>query len=129
MTRSSPTREGVPERAPMLRPADDVRGRGRLVTPIRLVIVVALIGSLAYLAYALTVRDTSQIPMLASGAAVLGIVFLILAVSGARGTVEAGRAGRGGKALVVAMLGGIAATIAFGCFAGAIVLALVQQAA
>jgi hypothetical protein len=106
------------------------RGRGVYigpvrVTPVRVVLVLALIGTLAYLAYALTVRDTGQIPMLASGAAVLGIVFLGLAVAGGQGTLVAGREGRNKDAIAMALGGGIAAMIGFGALAGAIVLALV----
>jgi hypothetical protein len=95
------------------------------ITPVRVVLVVAAIGTLAYLAYALTVRDTSQIPMLASGAAVLGIVFLGLAVAGAHGTLVAGGERRNRDALALALGGGIAAMIGFGAIAGAVVLALV----
>ena len=90
----------------------------------RVVLVIALIGSLAYLALALTVRDTSQIPMLASGAAVLGLVFLGLAVAGAQGTLVAGREGRNRDAMAMALGGGISAMIGFGAIAGAVVLAL-----
>jgi len=98
------------------------------VTPVRVVLVIALFGTLAYLAYALTVRDTSQIPMLASGAAVLGLVFLGLAVAGGHGTLQAGREGRNRDAFALALGGGISAMIGFGCFAGAIVLAMVWRA-
>ncbi len=99
------------------------------VTPMRIVLLIALVGSFAYLAYALlVVRDTNAIPMLASGAAVLGIVFLALAVAGAKATWEAGRDGAAGQALLLAVGGGIAAMIGFGCFAGAVILALVIQA-
>lgn len=98
------------------------------ITPIRVVIALALIGSLAYLAFALTVRDTTQIPMLASGAAVLGVVFVALAISGALAAYRYGLDGAGGKAFGVAVVGGIAAMIAAGCFAAAVVLALVWQA-
>ena len=42
------------------------------LTPTRVFIGVALLGSVAYLVYALTVRDANQIPLLASGAAILG---------------------------------------------------------
>jgi hypothetical protein len=106
------------------------RGRGGIrITPMRIVLVLALIGSLAYIAFALTVRDTSQMPMLASGATVLGIVFLALAISGARGTYRAGGEGRSGQALTLAIGGGIAAMIGFGCFAAAIILALLLTAA
>src|SRR5207247_10624707 len=49
------------------------------ITVTGVLIAVALVGSLAYLAYAVTVRDASQIPLLASGAVVLGIVFAVIA--------------------------------------------------
>ncbi len=96
----------------------------------RLILLVALIGSFAYVAYAiLVVRDTSAIPMLALGAAILGVVFLALAVAGGRGTFQAGRDGRGRDAFLLAIGGGVAAMIAFGCFAGAIILTLVLTSA
>ena len=62
--------------------------------------------------------------MLTSGAAVLGIVFAALAIAGVVETVRAARADRPGRSLVAAVLGGIAGVIAFGCFAAAVVLAL-----
>lgn len=111
-----------------------VPGRGRgphvgpvRITPIRIVIALALVGTLAYLAFALTVRDTTQIPMLASGAAVLGVVFIALAVSGAMAAYRYGLDGAGGKAFGAAIVGGVAAMVAAGCFAAAVVLALVWQ--
>ena len=98
------------------------------ITPIRVVLAIALLGSLAYIAFAITVRDTSQIPMLASGAAVLGIVFSALALGGLIESYRAGQAGDGRLAIVLAIGGGVAAMIAAGCFAAAMVLALVWTA-
>ena len=49
------------------------------LTPTRVTLGIALFGSAAFLLYAITVRDASQIPLLSSGAAVLGMVL------GARG--------------------------------------------
>ena len=95
------------------------------ITPIRVMLVVALVGSLAYLLFAITVRDTSQIPMLASGAFVLGIVFAALAVGGAIETYRAGFGPNGRRAILLAVAGGVAAIISAGCFAAAMVLALV----
>src|SRR5204863_5025144 len=46
------------------------------VTATGVLILVALVLSLAYVGYAITVRDPSQIPLLASGLVVLGIVFI-----------------------------------------------------
>src|SRR4051794_20101628 len=42
------------------------------ITPTRVTLAVALVGSVLFLLYAITVRDTSQIPLLSSGAGVLG---------------------------------------------------------
>lgn len=97
------------------------------ITPTRVTLLVALIGSTAFLVYAITVRDLSQIPLLASGAAVLGIVFGALALSGVMGSVRAGRTGHGGRAFALSVGGGIAALIAAGCLAASIVLALVWR--
>src|SRR5207253_6742301 len=94
------------------------------LTPTRVTLAIALIGSAAFLVYAISVRDATQIPMLSSGAFVLGIVFTALALAGAVGTYRAGREGSGGRALLSALLGGVAAMIAFGCFSGAVILAL-----
>jgi hypothetical protein len=97
------------------------------VTPTRVALAIALVGSLAYLAFAITVRDASQIPMLSSGAAVLGFVFAALAALGVMGTWRAGVDGLSRRAFVLATLSGVAAMIAAGCFAAAIVLGLVLQ--
>jgi hypothetical protein len=94
------------------------------ITPTRVVLLVAVVGSIGYLAYAVTVRDAAQIPMLASGAAVLGIVFSALALAGVMETVRAARADRPGRSVVAAVFGGLAGIFAFGCFAAAAVLAL-----
>ena len=112
----------------------DARRRGNglrvgplTVTPLRVAMAVALLGSLAYVAFAITVRDASAIPMLSSGAAVLGIVFLALAVAGAASIKRAGDDGRNALAFAYALVGGGAAIIACGCFAAAVVLALLLQ--
>jgi hypothetical protein len=98
------------------------------ITPTRVFVGIALVGSIGYLVYALTVRDANQIPLLATGAAILGTVFAALAVLGVVRTYRAGRDGRGGSAVLSALAGGIAALIAFGAFATAAVLALLWRA-
>jgi RsiW-degrading membrane proteinase PrsW (M82 family) len=114
-------------------PAGQRRRRGVYVgpvriTPSRVLVVIALVGSIAYLLFAITVvRDVSQIPMLVSGAVVLGLVFLGLAVAGGIETYRAGREGASARALLMAVLGGGSSIVAMGCFAGAIVLSLVVQ--
>jgi hypothetical protein len=98
------------------------------LTPTRVTLFVALVGSGLFLAYSFTVRDASQIPLLSSGAGVLGIVFSALAVAGVIGTVQAARDRHGGRAMMLALAGGITALIAAFCFASAIILALVWRA-
>jgi hypothetical protein len=97
------------------------------VTPTRVTLVIALLGSVAFLAYALTVRESTQIPMLSAGAGVLGIVFCALALAGAISAYHSAQDGANGRAFGFAMLGGLAGLIAFGCFSGAVILALVWK--
>lgn len=96
------------------------------ITATFVMVVVAVVGSLAFLAYALTVREATQIPLLAAGMAVLGIVFGALAVSGLVATYRAGADGRSIRAMGLAILGGVASIIALLCFAGAILGALLS---
>ncbi len=84
-------------------------------------LAIALVGSLAYGVYALTNRDAS-IPLLASGAVVLGIVFGALAVYCLRSVWQAGLDGRDGRAIALGVVGGLAAMGAAGCAAAAIIL-------
>jgi hypothetical protein len=98
------------------------------ITATGVLIVVALLGSLAYLVYAITVRDASQIPLLASGAVVLGLVFGAIALVGARATWRSSLEGHDARAFGHAIVGGLAALFAAGCFAGAVILVLLQSA-
>jgi hypothetical protein len=98
------------------------------VTPTRVFLAVALFGSLLYLAYAVTVRDTSQIPALASGALVLGLVFGMLATVGGIETYRAARTGRAARSVVAAVTGGVAGIVSLACFAAAAILAVLSQA-
>ncbi len=94
----------------------------RRISPGLIFLVVAIVGSIAYMAYAVTVRDTSQIPLLASGAVVLAVVFGALAAYCLRSIWRAGADARGGRALLVALVGGGAAMAAAGFAAAAIIL-------
>jgi len=98
------------------------------VTPTRAFLAVALIGSLLYLGYAISVRDASQIPALASGALVLGLVFAMLATAGGIETYRAARSGRAARAFVAALAGGLAGIVALACFAAAAIFAILSRA-
>jgi hypothetical protein len=95
---------------------------GRRISPGVVFLAIALIGSVAYLAYVVTVRDASQIPLLASGAVVLGISFLALALYSLQAAWRAGMEDRGRRALLLGLLGGLAAMATAGAFAGAFIL-------
>jgi hypothetical protein len=98
------------------------------ITPTGVVFVIALIGSILYLAYAITVRDASQIPLLASGAAVLGFVFGAFSIIGLVATWRSSVHGRDGRAFGHALVGGISFLVAAGCFAAAIILGILARA-
>jgi hypothetical protein len=121
-------------RSGSVRTAETVRDRepqGSRLGPIPItvtgvLIVVALVLSLAYVAYAISVRDASQIPLLASGAVVLGLVFVAIAVVGARAAWRSSVGRRDARAFGHALLGGIASLIAAACFSAAVILILVR---
>ncbi|MEZ0241479.1 MAG: hypothetical protein ACAH65_11850 [Chloroflexota bacterium] len=101
----------------------------RRLTPGIVFLAVALIGSVVFAIYAVTVRDPSQIPLLAAGSAAVGIAFIALAVYALRATWRAGVEGRTGRAFGVAIGGGIAAIIGAVCIAGAIIGFLLSRPA
>jgi hypothetical protein len=114
------------------RPADGPRESGLhvgpfAITPTGVLLLVALIGSVAYFLYALTVREASQIPLMAAGLVILGIVFVAIAIIGLRATWRSSVGGRDGRALAHALVGGFACLAAAGCFAGAIILGMVSS--
>jgi hypothetical protein len=92
------------------------------------VFVVALVGSVIYVIYAVTVRDASQIPLLASGAAILGLVFAAASIIGLVATWRSSLHGRDGRAFGHALIGGISFLVAAGCFAAAIILGILARA-
>jgi Na+-translocating ferredoxin:NAD+ oxidoreductase RnfE subunit len=90
-------------------------------------LAIALGGSVVFALFTITVRDASQIPLLASGAVVLGIAFCAVAAYAARSTWHAGIDGRNGRAVALALAGGLAAIIGAGCLAGAIILFMLAR--
>lgn len=99
----------------------------RGISPGIVFLAIALIGSLVFSLYAVTVRDASQIPLLAAGSAVLGIVFIALAAYVLRSIWRAGIDGRSARALALGVGGGIAVIIGAGCLASAIILFMLSQ--
>jgi hypothetical protein len=98
------------------------------LTPIRLVVLVAFFGSSAFIAFAiLKVRDVSQIPMLSSGFLVLGLSFSAVAVGAVMRLWSAAARAQMGRAVGLALGGGLAGLAAIGCFSAAVVLALLWK--
>jgi hypothetical protein len=96
------------------------------ITVTGVLILVALVLSLAYVAFAISVRDASQIPLLASGLVVLGIVFIAIAAVGGRAAWRSSVRGSDARAFGHAIVGGLASLVAAGCVAMAVILILVR---
>jgi hypothetical protein len=95
------------------------------VTPIRVTLLIALIGGFGFLGYAVIVRDQLQVPLLATGFAVVGIVLGAMAILAVNGVLKAGRDGRDGLAVITAVVGGLIAVAALLSLAGAVIMGLI----
>lgn len=104
------------------------RSRG-LVTPMRAVAGLAIVGSFALLLYGLVRRDRTQIPVLAAGLVILGLTLLAAGFSAAIGSYRDARAGRSGPAFRGALLGGLFVFAGSGALTAAVVLALIWSSA
>lgn len=96
------------------------------VTATGVLILIALVLSVGWLLFTITVRDPSQIPLLASGTVVLGIVFAAIAIVGGRATWRSSVRGRDARAFGHAIVGGFAWLAAAGCFAAALILFILK---
>lgn len=81
-----------------------------------IVIALALIGSVGFIAYVVLSIDEEQIPLLAAGFAVLGATFVAMAIGMLVAMWRAASRAAGGRALLLAIFGGFAAIAAIGCF-------------
>lgn len=99
------------------------------MTVVRAMLLVLVIGAMAVALYGLLV-DTSglRLPMIVSGLAVVGIASGVLGFSLAGSAIRLGERERGGRALLVAFIGGLFVMGAAGALAGAIVLGILTAA-
>jgi hypothetical protein len=139
---SGPRRSGARPRARATAPARARAGAGRgyasiddepgrrlgpiPITATGILLLVALVLSVGWLGYTITVRDPSQIPLLASGTVVLGLVFTAIAIVGGRATWRSSVRGRDARAFGHAIVGGFAWLAAAGCFAAALILFILK---
>ena len=98
------------------------------LTPIRAVVLLAFVGSSAFILWAIIkVRDASQIPMLSSGFLVLGIACSAVAVGALIELWRAAARARMARALAMALGGGAFALAAIGCFTATVIFALLWK--
>ena len=91
----------------------------RRITPLvisSVLVGIALLGSLAYIVYVVLKVEDEQIKLLGYGFAVLGASFAAIAVGCVLEIWRAARRVRAGRALALAIIGGIAGLVAIGCF-------------
>ncbi len=120
-----------PRRGPGTGSAQPRRGGGGLhigpiaITPVRLMLLVALAGGIGFLAWSLLERDALQIPLMATGFALTGLVLLAMAILAVVNIVRAGRDGRDGAAVLTAIFGGVVAMGAMLCLAAAAIFSMI----
>ena len=95
------------------------------ITPARVFLFVALLGGLGFLAYSIFFRDALQVPLMASGFAVVGIVLGIAAFMSIGAVVTAGREQRDGAAFFTALFGGFLAVGSLMCLAAAVIMSMI----
>jgi drug/metabolite transporter (DMT)-like permease len=114
---TDPRREPVPRRAAHLGPVE--------ITPIRVTLLIALVGGVGFLLYATFVRDQLQVPMMATGFAICGLVFAAVAVLAVFQVILAGREGRDGRAVLTALFGGLMAVGALMFLSAAMIIGMI----
>jgi hypothetical protein len=95
------------------------------LSPLRVMLVIALLGGLGFLAWSVLVRDQLQVPLMASGFAVVGLVFAAMAVLALLAVIRAGREGRDGTAVMAAIFGGLIAVASLMSLAGAVIMSMI----
>ncbi len=95
------------------------------ITPVRVTLVLALAGGVAFLFWSIVVRDQLQVPLMATGFLICGLVLLVSGVLGLRAVFAAGRQGRDGAAVLTALAAGLATALSMLLLAGAIIMSMI----
>lgn len=106
--------------------------RGRYIGPVKVtvplvVVLLTLVGSLVFDAYVVASITDGQIEMLAVGMAITGVSFAALAIGAVVGMWRAASRAAGGRSFALAIVGGLSALGAIGCFAVTAVLTLLSN--
>jgi hypothetical protein len=99
--------------------------RSRRISIPGIVIGLAMIGSIVFIGYVVLRVEDNQIPLMAAGFVVLGASLAAIALWCVAGIWRAASRARGGRALGLAIIGGLAGMAAIGCFAIAALSTLV----
>jgi len=93
---------------------------------VMVMLLVAMVAGAAVAAYGLFVdKGAQQIALTTAGLFLLGVALAVAGFLLGMSAVANGRDGRGGRAMVLAFLGGLFVIAAAGSLAGAVVLAVV----
>ena len=101
---------------------------GRRISIPGIVLALAILGSLAFIGSVVLRVEDNQIPLMATGFVVLGTSLALAALWCVVGIWRAASRARGGRAFVLAIVGGLAGLGAIGCFTVAALSALVWNA-
>ena len=95
------------------------------ITPVRVTLALALAGGVAFLVWSIVVRDQLQVPLMATGFLICGLVLLVWGLLGLRAVLTAGREGRDGAAVLTAVAAGLATAASMLLLAGAVIMSLI----
>jgi hypothetical protein len=122
-TQGSPSTPAQPRRASRARRGPHI---GPLrITPARVFLGMAFLGGLGFLGYSIFFRDALQVPLMATGFAITGIVFGLAAAMSIGSVVRAGRDGRDATAFFTSLVGGLMAAAALLCIAAAVIMSMI----
>lgn len=97
------------------------------ITAVNLLIALTFVGSIIFTLWVVAGIDDEQIPLLASGVAVLGASLGAMAISALVAMWRAASQALAGRALGLAIFGGLAGLAAIGCFTVTALALLVWQ--
>jgi hypothetical protein len=89
------------------------------------IVAIVLAGSLVYIVYVVLNVHDNQIPLLAAGFIACGLSWAAIAIGSLAGVWRAASRARTGRAMALAIVGGLAGLAAIGCFAVTALLTLV----
>ncbi len=85
------------------------------VTPAVVLVAIALLGSAAFVLFVTFKVEDEQIPLLGAGFGVMGACFAVIAIGSLVEMWRAASRARAGRALGLAIVGGVAGLLAIGC--------------